>query len=113
MEEWVDGFINLNMNGRILDLCKTYYDENIVMTSDGEDFANSREEAYAKQKPYVDSIGAFVITLLDKDIKGDKAEITFKYDITLQDGNNVVFTGKHVQQWKDGKITREDYVKIA
>lgn len=112
MDEWVDGFIKLNMNGQILELCQKYYADDIHMTSDGEDFATSREEAYAKQKPYIESIGAFVITLLEKTIKDNKAEITFNYDITLHDGNNIVFTGKHIQTWDNGKITHEDYVKL-
>lgn len=113
MEEFVDGFIKLNMEGRILELCQNFYDENIVMTSNGDEFATNRAEAYAKQEPFVASIGAFVITLLSKEIKDDIAEITFHYDITQHDGENIVFTGKHIQKWKDGKIIREDYELIG
>ena len=112
MEEDVDGFIKMNMEGRILELSERYYDEHITMRSNGEDFATSREEAYAKQKPYVDSIAAFIITLLSKEIKGDIAEITFHYDITTIENKNFVFTGKHIQTWKDGKIITEDYVMV-
>jgi|TARA_R110002124_G_scaffold149220_1_gene315225 hypothetical protein len=113
LDTLVDGFIKLNMEGKIMQLCEQYYADDIIMTSDGKDFATSREEASAKQKIYVDTIAAFVITLLSKDIEGDKAEITFHYDITTIENKNYVFTGKHVQQWADGKMIREDYEMVV
>jgi hypothetical protein len=109
----IDGFIQLNMEGKILQLCEQYYAADIIMTSDGKPFASSRAEAAAKQKPYVDSIAAFVITLISKNIEDDKAEITFHYDITTVDNQNFVFTGKHIQQWADGKVVREDYEMLV
>jgi hypothetical protein len=112
MEEHVDGFIKMNMEGRILELGAQYYDEHITMSSNGEEFASSRDEATAKQKPYVESIAAFVITLIAKEIKGDIAEITFHYDITTKTNENYAFTGKHIQTWKNGKITHEEYIMI-
>ncbi len=112
MEEHVDGFIKMNMEGRILELGEQYYDEHITMSSNGEEFASSRAEATVKQKPYVESIAAFVITLIEKNIKDDIAEITFHYDITTKANENYAFTGKHIQTWKNGKIIHEEYVML-
>ena len=113
LDTLINGFIQLNMEGKILQLCEKYYADEIVMTSDGKPFASSRAEAAAKQKPYVDAIAAFVITLISKDVDGDKAEITFHYDITTTENRNFVFTGKHIQHWVDGKVIREDYEMVV
>lgn len=49
MQTLVDDFISMNVAGRVLVLCEKYYDENVLMLSNGEVFARSMRESYKKQ----------------------------------------------------------------
>ncbi len=116
MEELVNDYITMNQSGLVLALCEKYYDDNVQMFNNGTLFATSMKEAYEKQKGFVQSIKEFDVTLLSRktegDIEGCVAELIFHYKMLAEDNTVIDFTGKHTQQWKDGKIVREDYVSI-
>ena len=59
LDKLVDGFVNLNCSGKILELCETYYADDLAMLNDGEVFASSMRGAYEKQKGYVDGVAGF------------------------------------------------------
>ncbi len=112
MHDLVDDFINMNRAGLVLELCKKYYDENVIMLNNGQVFANSMGESYEKQKGFIEAIKEFNVELLSKKIDGDVAELIFNYKMTNFDLIINEFTGKHIQMWNNGKIIKEKYVSI-
>tara|TARA_R110002096_G_scaffold217936_5_gene406046 strand:+ start:389 stop:736 length:348 start_codon:yes stop_codon:yes gene_type:complete len=112
MENSVDTLIEMNVSGRVLDLCKEFYDPDIVMVSDGEIFASSMQEAYDKQKSFIDSVRKFDVKLLTKNIAGDTSVIEFEYSLLNSDSKVSHFFGRHTQTWAGGKIIKEVYETI-
>ncbi len=113
MDKLINGFIALNCSGKILELCETYYADELVMLNEGEVFASSIREAYEKQAGYVDAVEEFDIRLVSKEIVGDVSTLVFDYKMTTKDGKNMAFTGKHVQAWRGKKIIREEYFSLS
>ena len=66
MHSLVDGFIEMNQAGRVLELCERYYDDNVLMLNNGQVFAKSMRESYDKQKGFVGSVKEFNVELLSK-----------------------------------------------
>ena len=112
MEALVDGFVDLNINGAIKDLCETYYSDDIVMLNEGEVFASSRVEAWEKQKEFVDKIASKNIQLISKTIKDNISELVFDYKMITHDNSTVAFKGKHIQRWNNNKIIHEAYQSV-
>ena len=112
MEGSVDTLIEMNVSGRVLELCKEFYDPDIVMVSDGEIFANSVQEAHDKQKSFIDSVSEFDVTLLSKNIAGDTSVLEFEYSLLNRDSKVSQFCGRHTQTWAGGKIVKEVYETI-
>jgi len=112
MQNVIDDFIKMNLSGLVLELCEKYYDENVLMISNGDVFAESMQEAYDKQKGFIESITAFNVTLLSKEISDEVVELTFQYRMTTGDSTETRFTGKHIQTWQNKKITKEEYVTL-
>jgi hypothetical protein len=112
MHNLIDDFIAMNQAGLVLELCKKYYDENVVMLNNGQVFAESMQESYDKQKGFVESVKAFNVELVSKNIAGNISELTFNYKMTAADSTINEFTGKHIQTWKNNKIIKEEYVSI-
>jgi len=108
----VDDFIVMNQSGLVLELCKKYYDKNVIMFNNGQVFAESMQESYDKQKGFVESVKEFTVELVTKKITGDIAELTFNYKMTGFDSTVNEFTGKHIQTWQNNKIVKEEYVSI-
>lgn len=112
MNTLVDDFIVMNKAGMVLQLCEKYYDENLLMLSNGQVFAKSMRESYDKQKGFIESVKEFNINLISKTITGNISELIFHYKMTGFDLSVSEFTGKHTQTWKNGKIIKEEYVTI-
>lgn len=112
MQALVDDFIQMNQAGLVLQLCKKYYHQDVVMLSNGSVFARSMQEAHDKQKGFVDAVVGFEVKLLDKAISGNVAELSFSYKMTAADSSVNRYSGKHVQTWQDDKIIREEYFAI-
>jgi len=112
MQNVIDDFIKMNLSGLVLELCEKYYDENVLMISNGDVFAESMQEAYDKQKGFIESVTAFNVTLLSKEISDEVVELTFQYRMTTGDSTETRFTGKHIQTWLNKKITKEEYVTL-
>ena len=113
MDALVDGFVKLNCEGKILEICETYYADDLVMTSEGKLFASSMREAYEKQKGYVSAVAEFDIRLRSKVIEGDVSVLVFDYKMVTKDGKVMVFAGEHRQTWRGGKIVREAYLGVV
>mgnify|MGYP003636120684 FL=1 len=112
MEDSVDTLIEMNVSGRVLELCREFYDPNIVMISDGEIFAKTMQEAHDKQKPFIESVKEFGVTLLSKNIVGNTSILEFDYELLNADSKVSRFRGRHTQTWAGGKITKEVYETI-
>jgi hypothetical protein len=112
MKKLVDDFIELNTTGRVLELCEKYYDDNVLMLSNGDVFAKTMREAYNKQKGFVESVKAFDVKLVESSIDGNQSELTFHYKMTAADSSISEFTGKHIQTWENDKIIKEEYVSV-
>jgi len=112
MQNTLDDYIAMNQAGRVLELCKKYYHENVLMLSNGAVFAQSMQEAYEKQKGFIESVKSFDVTLNSQQIKGDIVELIFNYKIVGENTKLVSFTGKHIQTWKHKKIVKEEYHSI-
>jgi len=112
LQELIDDFVLMNEAGLVLELCKKYYDENVLMLNNGSVFAESMVESYEKQKGFVSSVKEFDVNLLSSKIKGNVSELTFHYKMTGANSKINEFTGKHTQAWKDGKIVKEEYLSI-
>ena len=112
MRKLIDDFIELNTTGRVLELCEKYYDDNVLMLSNGDVFAKTMREAYNKQKGFVESVKAFDVTLVESNIDGNQSELTFHYKMTAADSSISEFTGKHIQTWANDKIIKEEYVSV-
>lgn len=102
----------MNVTGRILELCEKYYDENVLMLSNGAVFARSMQESYEKQKGFMESVEKYDVELLSSSMAGDIYELTFRYRMTGTDQKENAFTGRHIQTWKNGKIVKEEYLSI-
>lgn len=112
MEEVVDDFIAMNQSGLVLELCEKYYDEKVLMMSEGSVFAESMREAYDKQRGLVESIKEAKVKMVSKRIEKNVSELIFHYKMTTKDSETVEFTGKHVQEWDKRKIIKETYQTI-
>ena len=108
----IDDFIHLNETGLILEICQKYYADNILMLSNGEPFAESKTEAYSKQKIFLETITSFEVRLTSQTHNADSIELIFSYAFTDTNSQAICFTGKHTQRWDDGKIFREDFETI-
>ncbi|EPJ46059.1 MAG: hypothetical protein OFPI_35650 [Osedax symbiont Rs2] len=111
MQTIIDDYITMNIEGRVLELCQKYYAENVVMLNNGKIFAQSMQEAYDKQKKYVDAVAKFEVTLLSCDIQENVSELAFHYKMSGTGAVNE-FSGKHIQTWQDNKIIREEYFSV-
>ncbi len=109
MDKLIDDFIEMNLGGKILELCEEYYAEDLHMTSNGDLFASSKSEAYDKQKPFVENIREFDVSLKYKEIADNMATLVFSYKMTTKELKQICFTGKHIQTWKEGRIIREAF----
>ncbi len=112
MNKLVDDLIEMNQAGLVLELCEKYYDNDVVMLSNGNVFAESMREAYDKQKGYVDSVVDFNVKLISKVINGNVAELIFHYKMKGADGKVSEYSGKHIQTWKSGKIINEEFLSL-
>ncbi|WP_432470371.1 hypothetical protein [Amphritea sp. HPY] len=112
MKKLIDDYIAMNRAGRVLELCEKYYDENVVMLNNGAVFAESMRESYDKQKGFVESVTAFDVRLVNRQVEGNVSKLTFHYKMTGADAKVTEFTGKHIQTWQNGKIIREEYVSV-
>ena len=112
MNKILDDFIAINQEGLVLELCEKYYDENVLMLSSGEIFAESMREAYDKQKGHVESIKEFDVKLVSRKLENDVSELIFHYKMTSNEGKTTEYTGKHLQTWKNGKIVKEEYSNV-
>lgn len=113
IDKLVEGFILLNKAGCVLELCKKYYAKNVLMFNNGNIFATSREEAYDKQKVFVQSVAEHEVNLVSKKILYNVSELIFNYKLITYDTQIIVFTGKHTQHWHNNKITKEEYESIS
>ena len=112
MQNLIDDFVEMNADGRVLELCEKYYDENVLMLNNGTVFAESMKESYEKQKGFVGSVKEFDVKLLSSKIEGNVSELVFHYKMTGADSKINEFSGKHIQTWKNGKIVKEEYFSI-
>jgi len=112
MEKLVEDLIKMNQAGEVLELCEKYYDENILMSSDGNIFAKSMREAYDKQRGFVEAVKEFEVKLISLKIEDNIAELVFNYKITDLDSVVNEFVGRHIQTWESGKIIKEEYKSI-
>ena len=67
------------------------------------------QEAYEKQKGFIETVQEFDIELVSKVVRDNVAELTFHYKMTTTDSKTIEFVGKHIQTWKGQKIIREEY----
>ena len=112
MKELVEDLIKMNQEGRVLELCEKYYDNNILMLSDGNIFAQSMIEARDKQQGFVKAVKQFEVTLISQKLDGNIAELVFNYKMVSADDAVSEFVGKHTQTWGNSKIIREEYESI-
>jgi hypothetical protein len=112
MQHLIEDFIEMNINGLVLELCEKYYDKDVLMLNNGVVFAESMRESYNKQKHFVQSVSKFDVKLLSCDIKDNTVELTFSYKMTSNDSSTNEWVGKHIQTWKNGTIIREEYLSI-
>jgi hypothetical protein len=112
MEKIINDYIDMNQSGKVLELCEKYYDENVLMMSNGAVFAKTMLEAYNKQKGFVEAVQHFEVTLVSKLITDDRVELVFNYKMEGKDAALVAFTGKHVQTWQGSKIVKEEYFSV-
>jgi hypothetical protein len=113
VHELIDDFVKMNLSGLVLELCRKYYDENVVMLNNGAVFAESMLESYDKQKGFVESVSEFHVKLVSKEITGNTVVLIFDYKMTGADSKITEFTGKHVQTWRNRKIVREEYFSVG
>jgi len=113
VQELVDDYIAMNIDGRVLELCEKYYHEQVLMLNNGSLFAESMKESYEKQKGFVSAVQEFDVKLLSSHIEGNIADLTFHYKMTGSDAKAHEFTGRHIQTWQQGKIVKEEYLSIA
>ena len=113
MHELIDDYIKMNQAGLVLELCKKYYDKNVVMLNNSTVFAKSMQESYDKQKGFVDSVVEFDVKLVSKLITGNIVELVFDYKMTGVDSKVNKFRGKHIQTWINQKIVREEYFSLG
>jgi hypothetical protein len=112
MHDLIEDFIEMNQQGLVLELCEKYYDDNVLMLSNGATFAGSMREAYDKQKGYVKSVSEFNVKLISKIVNKNIVELTFHYKMKIADSQINEYSGKHIQTWENNKIVREEYFSI-
>jgi hypothetical protein len=113
LEEQVKDFITMNKNGEILNLCQKHYAENVLMYSNGAIFASSKEEAYNKQKVFVDDIKSYNITFVSKSIHDNVSVLIFRYKMVTKKFKKIDFMGKHTLTWREGKIAEELFETLS
>jgi hypothetical protein len=113
MQALIDDYIKMNQAGQVLELCKKYYDKEVLMLNNGDVFATTMEESYNKQKSFVESVVKFDVKLVSSLINENVVELTFHYKMTGAGGQVNEFTGKHIQTWQNRKIIKEEYISIS
>jgi hypothetical protein len=113
MKDSIDDYIKMNQAGQVLELCKKYYDKEVLMLNNGDVFATTMEESYNKQKAFVESVVNFDVKLVSSLINENVVELTFHYKMTGAGGQVNEFTGKHIQTWQNRKIIKEEYISIS
>jgi ketosteroid isomerase-like protein len=109
VREGVQKVIEGIREGRILETYEEFYDENVVMSENGEHERVGKAVNRAYEKTFVrraELHRAQVGTVL---VEGDHAAIEWTFDWTPQGGGRRRFRQVALQTWKDGRIVREDF----
>ncbi|PHR73063.1 MAG: hypothetical protein COA66_04500 [Arcobacter sp.] len=112
MKDSVNQLINLVEDGKVLEICNIFYDENVLMLNNGIIFAQNRNEAYLRYIVLETTIKKFDIELRSKKIVGNVSELIFNYKLTNINDLTHEFVGKHLQTWENLKIIREEYISM-
>ena len=112
MKDSVNQLINLVEEGKVIEICNIFYDENVLMLNNGIIFAQNKKEAYLRYKVLEVTIKDFDIELCSKKIVGNVSELIFNYKLTNINDVKYEFVGKHLQTWEDLKIIREEYISL-
>ena len=112
MKERVNQFINLVEEGKVLEICNTFYAKNVLMLNDGVIFAQNKNEAYLKYQILETIIKDFDIELRSKKIVGNVSELIFNYKLSNMNNVRYEFIGKHLQTWEYLQITKEEYISM-
>jgi len=96
--------------GKLLETFDAYYADNVVMSE------NKKEERVGKaanreyELQFLDSVQKFHGAKVGRVIvDGDQAAVEWTFDITFKGGNLVTMEQVTLQNWKDGKVIREDF----
>ncbi len=109
-DKHVQAVIEGILAGKILETFDTYYDDNVVMSENRKDERVGKAANRENELKFLDSVQEFHGAQVGRKIvNGDHAAVEWTFDLTFKGGNRVKMQQVAVQNWKDGKIIREDF----
>ena len=101
----IDGILK----GNILETFDRYYDDDVVMTENGVDTRVGKPTNREYEQAFVEGVefhNAEVGTVI---VDGDRAAVGWTLEFTPRGGTRVTQRQVALQQWREGRIVREDF----
>ena len=101
----------LVLDGKIIDAFEKYYHEDVVMQENSDVATISKAANRQREQEFLDNITEFRSAEVKGLAVGDNISfVVWGYDYTHKEWGEKNYTQVSIQQWKDGKIIREQFV---
>ena len=105
----VQAVIDGILEGQILETFDRYYDDEVVMSENGNDERVGKAANRAYEEAFVNGVTFHGAELGSVVVDGDRAAIEWIFDLTPNGGERVQQKQVALQQWRDGKVVRETF----
>jgi hypothetical protein len=110
INERINHLNQLILDGKLLDAFEIYYDNEVAMQENELHPVIGKEQNRKREKEFLDNItefrGAKVLNVAAGD---DVSFVTWHFDYTHKEWGVRNYTQVSVQQWKNGKIIKEQF----
>jgi len=105
----VQGVIEGIEQGKILQTFEQFYDDEVVMTENGQHERVGKSVNRAYERAFVKGVEMHAAKAGVVLVDGNKAAIEWLFDMTPAGGSRLTQRQVALQTWEDGKIVREDF----
>lgn len=111
IENSLNNLNNLVLQGRMMDAFEEYYHPNVVMQENNLPPVVSKEANRRRELEFLDNIVEFRKAEVNGVGIGDGVSfVKWSYDYTHKDWGVKNYSQVSIQEWKDGKIIREQFI---
>ncbi len=106
----VEQLNNMILEGKALDAFELYYDDEVVMQENSDEPTIGKDANRIKELDFFGSITAFRGATVESVAIGENVSmVVWHYDYTHKQWGDRKYTQVAVQNWKEGKIIKEQF----